>query len=354
MENLAKQTDITGMQSAGRVLPLWKGEYNSSAFYEQTDIVLYNNSSYIARQDTIGNPPPESSLNANDYWQLVAKGIIDADISDATVEFTQAATRENIQSGEDGKTLFGKISKFFADLKPVAFSGKYLDLSGTPGVVSKTANGLAPQLPNETTTTKYLRQDGTWQVPPDTNTQTLTGVKGNAESAYRTGNVNLTPANIGAVATSKVLTTKEQINANTDTSNVAGATAVKAMVAEINSNLPNLGRISLTLTENAVGYGSSVPEVDCITYGNLCLINFRFGIKDGLGEWQSKNMATGAPMPYGSSVAYSCSPTAADGNGNAPRVSVDYNNNLIVVGGASAFTGNIWLTGSLIYFFLLM
>lgn len=40
----------------------------------------------------------------------------------------------------------------------------------TYGVVSKTANGLAPQLPNETTTTKYLRQDGTWQVPPNTNT----------------------------------------------------------------------------------------------------------------------------------------------------------------------------------------
>ena len=40
----------------------------------------------------------------------------------------------------------------------------------TYGVVSKSANGLAPQLPNETTTTKYLRQDGTWVVPPDTNT----------------------------------------------------------------------------------------------------------------------------------------------------------------------------------------
>lgn len=36
----------------------------------------------------------------------------------------------------------------------------------TYGVVSKTANGLTPQLPNETTTTKYLRQDGTWTVPP--------------------------------------------------------------------------------------------------------------------------------------------------------------------------------------------
>lgn len=39
-----------------------------------------------------------------------------------------------------------------------------------PGTVSKTDDGLCPALPNETTTTKYLRQDGTWQVPPDTNT----------------------------------------------------------------------------------------------------------------------------------------------------------------------------------------
>lgn len=28
-------------------------------------------------------------------------------------------------------------------------------------------------------------------------TSTITGVKGNAESSYRTGNVNITPANIG-------------------------------------------------------------------------------------------------------------------------------------------------------------
>lgn len=42
----------------------------------------------------------------------------------------------------------------------------------TTGVVSKQGAGLAPQLPNEDTTTKYLRQDGTWAVPPDNNTWT--------------------------------------------------------------------------------------------------------------------------------------------------------------------------------------
>lgn len=39
------------------------------------------------------------------------------------------------------------------------------DANTTYGVVSKTANGLTPKLPNETTTTKFLRQDGTWQIP---------------------------------------------------------------------------------------------------------------------------------------------------------------------------------------------
>ena len=40
----------------------------------------------------------------------------------------------------------------------------------TYSTVSKSAAGLCPTLPNETTTTKYLRQDGAWVVPPDNNT----------------------------------------------------------------------------------------------------------------------------------------------------------------------------------------
>ena len=50
-------------------------------------------------------------------------------------------------------------------------------------------------------------------------------VKGNAESTYRTGNVNLTPDNIGAVASSRVHKKKEEVGANNKESNVAGAAA---------------------------------------------------------------------------------------------------------------------------------
>ena len=54
------------------------------------------------------------------------------DINTATPTFTEASTRANILSGETIPTLFGKIKKFFSDLKAVAFSGSYNDLSNKP------------------------------------------------------------------------------------------------------------------------------------------------------------------------------------------------------------------------------
>lgn len=52
--------------------------------------------------------------------------------SDMTTAFTESKMRENIKSGEKHRVLFGKIQKFFTDLKAVAFSGKYGDLSERP------------------------------------------------------------------------------------------------------------------------------------------------------------------------------------------------------------------------------
>ena len=48
---------------------------------------------------------------------------------DSTVTFTEAQTRTNIASGESLATMFGKIKKFFMDLKTVAFTGNVADMS---------------------------------------------------------------------------------------------------------------------------------------------------------------------------------------------------------------------------------
>ena len=85
------------------------------------------------------------------------------DTSNTATKFVQASTRENILSGEKLSVILGKVMKWFADLKTVAFSGKYTDLTGKPTIPAAVR------------------------------------VKGNAESAYRTGDVNLTAENIGAL-----------------------------------------------------------------------------------------------------------------------------------------------------------
>ena len=97
------------------------------------------------------------------------------DTKDSTASFVHNRTRENIKSGEKHSTLFGKIARYFEDLKLVAFTGSYNDLAGKPSIPAAVR------------------------------------VKGNAESSYRTGDVNLTPANIGAAAASHSHT-KSQIS----------------------------------------------------------------------------------------------------------------------------------------------
>ena len=79
--------------------------------------------------------------------------------------FTEAATRANITSGETLSTLFGKIKKFFADLKTVAFTGSYTDLSNkptsmqNPNSLTLTMNGSATNYNGSATASK------SWYAP---------------------------------------------------------------------------------------------------------------------------------------------------------------------------------------------
>ena len=211
------------------------------------------------------------------------------DASNVTSDIQSATNRTNLTTGEKLAVSLGKIKKFFSDLKTVAFTGSYADLTEKP--TSMTANGgnadtvnghtvdtdvpadaeftdtvythpetsgnkhipsggssgqilrwsadgtavwgadndttydafvksgaeakagLVPSPPTIAGTTRYLREDGTWAVPsssiPD---DAVIGIKGDAETEYRRGNVNLTAENIGA-ATLEELTTHARTKA---------------------------------------------------------------------------------------------------------------------------------------------
>lgn len=84
--------------------------------------------------------------------------------------------------------------------KNIFVNGSQITTGGNKGLLAGTVNFI---------------YDGTqWNLIGnyyDTNTQTVTGVKGNSESSYRTGNVNITAANVGAAPSSTVSCTATNI-----------------------------------------------------------------------------------------------------------------------------------------------
>lgn len=75
-----------------------------------------------------------------DTWNKVTDKLDKTgDASNTTNTITTASTRANLKTGEKLSVSLGKIAKYFADLKNVAFSGSYKDLSDKP--TSMTANG---------------------------------------------------------------------------------------------------------------------------------------------------------------------------------------------------------------------
>lgn len=122
--------------------------------------------------------------------------------NEQTPTFTEASTRANITSGETLSTLFGKIKKLFTDLKTVAFTGSYTDLSNkptsmqNPNSLTLTMNGSSSSYNGSATASKSwyaptsagstgynLISNGSgapvWQQPPYAvcNTATTTAAK---------------------------------------------------------------------------------------------------------------------------------------------------------------------------------
>lgn len=106
-----------GYKTLGKIGISYKGDYNSNIAYERLDAVYHNGSTYLAIKDAPDGAPRDDKLN----WIYLAKGF-SGDIGYSEIAFTEAENRENINTGESVKTVFGKIKKFFADLTAPAFA----------------------------------------------------------------------------------------------------------------------------------------------------------------------------------------------------------------------------------------
>ena len=219
-------------------------------------------------------------------------------------EFTVAAKRENIASKEKMPKILGKIAKFFADLKAVAFTGNYNDLSDKPtsllanGGNSDTVNshtvesnvpknakftdttysnfvksgtgakaGLVPAPSTTAGTTKYLREDGAWKNPPDTKTSIVN---------------NNTTTEPGSA-----------LDARQANPNIEGTMA--ASIAQINSNLNNYitiknGLFGVSGASTAWKQNSKFPELYEYPYAFPNVDGYEFLIGFACIPWTNNNV----------------------------------------------------------------
>lgn len=154
------------------------GDTSSTAYRGDRGKTAYDHS-----QTTSGNPHNVSKTDVG------LGNVPNVTTDNQTPTVTEASTRANLAVGDSLKTIIGKIKKFFADLKTVAFTGSYTDLtdqptipvipsnnitgSGTNGKLTKWngANSitdgpaLSSAVSSQTQSTKFLREDGTWSAP---------------------------------------------------------------------------------------------------------------------------------------------------------------------------------------------
>ena len=108
--------------------------------------------------DNLISTSSTDALSANQG--RVLKGLVDSKASD-TQTFTEASTRANLVSGETLSTLFGKLMKWYTDLKSVAFSGSYTDLTNQPTIPAAANNGTLTIQKNGTNVQTFTADQGT-------------------------------------------------------------------------------------------------------------------------------------------------------------------------------------------------
>ena len=77
-----------------------------------------------------------NTLAGNEKYLQKTK-ITTEQVQDAVINSNQSEQRSNIENMDSVKSVFGKIRKWFADLKSVAFSGSYNDLSNKPNITKE-------------------------------------------------------------------------------------------------------------------------------------------------------------------------------------------------------------------------
>lgn len=148
--------------------------------------IILNNEEYTGSSGSA----PVTDVTVNGSSVVNQQGVAEVTAVQDNPTFTEAQTRANIASGESFATILGKIKKFFTDLKAVAFSGSYNDLSDKPTIptVNNATLTIQKNSTNVATFTANASSNVTANISVPTKTSDITN-----DSGYLTSHQSLNP-----------------------------------------------------------------------------------------------------------------------------------------------------------------
>lgn len=217
-----------------------------------------------------------------------------SDVSSSTATFTEASTRTNILTGETLSVIFGKIKKFFADLKTVAFSGSYNDLTDTPTI---------PTVNNATLT---IKQGGTTKGTFTANAST------DVEIDLDAGGGSTYTAGTGISITNNVISVTTPIVKNSMSLDSA---VIPCLFLDSSAST-----LQLTL-EN----GTVATLADCLDLGESSLSSLDLS-SQVFRHWENVSYSgTGVTYDYSTATSVSGSYSASITDGTSLVNALDYN-----------------------------
>ena len=142
------------------------GETSSTAYRGDRGKTAYDHSQILS-----GNPHGTTKSDVG------LSNVPNVSTNDQEPTFTEASTRNNIASGEKLSVMLGKIAKFFNDLKTVAFSGSYTDLTNQPQINSNTLSGNKTTSDLGINADNVMLSDGVTSVEDALSTQRYVTIK---------------------------------------------------------------------------------------------------------------------------------------------------------------------------------
>ena len=155
--------------------------WSGSAYAEiSASLALGETSSTAYRGDRGKTAYDHSQITGNPHGTTASDvglgNVPNVSTNDQEPTFTEASTRNNIASGEKLSVIFGKIQKFFNDLKSVAYSGSYTDLSNKPQINSVELSGNKTTRDLGINADNVMMSDGVTSVEDRITAKTLGGI----------------------------------------------------------------------------------------------------------------------------------------------------------------------------------